>query len=486
MAKRDSPLFPPETLTDPVLFTEAFLKNPDGTPFHPHPGQIELLRGIRRYTVVAAGRQWGKSHAMGAYAAWFGSTRPHRYIWVIAPSLDQARIIFDEIAGHFRREPLKYLVKGKIKDFPFPEIELVNGSIYHARGANSPQYIRGNRSHLSIIDEAAHMKDNVITGAIEPMMTVTGKEPGSAQIMISTPFGPGAFANAYENAQRGDGVAFHYTSLDNPHADLENLERIKRRYGEDSFLWRTEYLAELLPDDMSVFPWNDVRWAYENYPHVTAEGHIQFPYPVQEGHRYLQGVDLANQRDFFVSAILDASDRSAAILVRYDRWQRRGYTYAKSNIRHNWNAYNHARTLIDATTLAESVVEDLVDIRAEGYKFTGTQAKYDIVQELARSFSEHRLRIPQDRVLLDELRYFAYSFTPSKKIKIEASEGHDDTVMALALANHLLLERRGSIFFMPVRSPGTPSFIPRVRPKLKPRPSPGEWVDPVAEAFKMD
>lgn len=453
MAKRPVPYeFPRLALADPVEFAHTFLLDRNGNPMRLHAGQIELLHGIQRYTVVAAGRQWGKSTAMGVEATWFGATHPNRQIWIIAPSLEQSRIIFDEIIYHFSHAPLSYLVKGKIKEYPFPQITLLNGTQFHARGANSPQYIRGNRSHLTIIDEAAHMKDRTITDAIEPMMTVTGQEAGSAQIMISTPFGRGAFYDAFNAANAGRrGVAFQYPSSSNPYADQENLELLKNFYGETSFLWQTEYMAEFPDDDMSVFPWKDVEWAYDNYPYLTPKsGRIQFPYPAQDGHRYLQGVDLANQRDFFVSAILDGTEATAGILVRYDRWQRRGYTAAKRSIRDNYGRYNGARTLIDATTLAESVVEDLHDIRAEGYKFTGSTAKYEIIQELARSFSEHKLRIPQDQTLLDELKYFAYSITSSKTIKIEASKGHDDMVMALALANHLFIEPRRTLFVIGV------------------------------------
>ena len=464
--------FPPEALRDSVAFTEHFLVEPDGTPARPHPGQVALMHNIQRYTTVAAGRQWGKTHCLGWEGTWFGATHPSRQIWIIAPSLEQSRIIFNEIVAHFSRPPLSYLVQKK-KDYPFPYIALKNGTEYHARGANSPQYIRGNRSHFTIIDEAAHMRDKVITDAIEPMMTVTGKEPGSAQIMISTPFGKGAFYDSFMRAKLdGDGAYFQFPANTNPYADQENLERLKWRYGESSFLWQTEYMAEFLDDDMSVFPWNDVRWSYEHYPYDS------FPRGPEPGHTYLQGVDLANQRDFFVSSIIDGTDYNAGSLVRYDRWQRRGYTYAKSNIRDNYSRYNRARTLIDATTLAESVVEDLQDIRAGGYKFT-EQSKYELVQELARSFSEHRLLVPEDSTLLDEIKYLAYKITAAKHLRIEASEGHDDVVISLALSNHLFIQPKSNIFIVGVRSPDQ-----RERPQPRISVKPGEYFDPFAAAFK--
>jgi hypothetical protein len=44
----------------PCDFTEKLLLNDDGTLAIPHPGQRELLEGIRRITMAACGRQWGK------------------------------------------------------------------------------------------------------------------------------------------------------------------------------------------------------------------------------------------------------------------------------------------------------------------------------------------------------------------------------------------------------------------------------------------
>ena len=468
---------------DVVKFTRHFLKEPDGTPAEPHAGQIEMLSNIEPTTVIAAGRQWGKSHSLGWYVAWFIVTHTHRNVFIIAPTLDQSRIIFNEVVQHFRRYPLNLLLKGKPKEYPFPELKLTNGCEVHARGANSPQYIRGNRAHLIILDEAAFFRDKVITDTIEPMLTVTGKEQDSALIMISTPFGRGAFYEYARDAMRGDaGMRFHhFSSLSNPHADMQRLERIMARYGQDSFLWKTEYLAEFEDDDGAVFPWKDIEWAYEHYPYVSPEGWVEFPRAPEPGHTYVQGADLANARDYFVSAVLDTT-RPASVLVRYDRFRRRGYGAAKETIRSNWREYFEPKTLVDATSLGESVVEDLYDIRAEGFKFS-EQSKYALIQELVRAFNEHRLLIPQDRTLLDEIRYFQYQITANRKVKIEASKGHDDTVIGLALANHLAYQPRGQVIFLGVLSPDQTVNPFYRRPKSL---SAGEYYDPYKEAFRMD
>src|SRR5271157_2201411 len=100
---------------DPVDFTEKLLKNRDGTQAKPHAGQIELLRGIEPLTVACCGRQWGKSVALGWYGTWYSVTHSNREVYVIAPTVDQSRIIFNEIAMHFRTAPLNALVS-KLKE----------------------------------------------------------------------------------------------------------------------------------------------------------------------------------------------------------------------------------------------------------------------------------------------------------------------------------------------------------------------------------
>lgn len=427
---------------DPVAFIRMLLTEPDGTPSEPHEGQIELLNTVigKKDSVFVTGRQWGKSKVMGWYIAWWMLRYPHRHVRIFAPTLDQARIIFNEVANMFRSYPLNSMLAKKIVDFPFPEIALTNGTHCHARGANSPEYIRGQPTHLAIVDEAAYIKDGVFPNVIQPLFTVTGKTEGNGVIRISTPFGQGDFfdgALAAQGDKSGTKAYLHYTSLDNPYADKDALYAIRDYYGEDSLIWQSEYMGNFAASDMAVFNAKDIRWAYENFPGYDQHGDLTgYPRLVVPGHNYVQGVDLANRTDYFVSTILDATDSQAIVQARHDRYQQKGYAFYKGVVRQNFNAYHKARTLLDATSLGESVVEDLRDIGAEGYKFT-SQSKYDLVHNLVRLFNEHRLRIPFVRELIDELKYFQYEITPAKNVKMEAKQGHDDYVMSLALAGQL-------------------------------------------------
>jgi hypothetical protein len=427
----------------PIDFTEKLLLNADETPAIPHTGQRELLENIKRITVAACGRQWGKSTALGWYITWWATTHKARKVFIIAPSLDQARIIFNEVARHFKSETLAGQVVGKIVDYPFPRIVLRNGTEIHGRGANSPQYIRGKTAHLVVCDEAAFMKDKTITDVIRPMMSVTGKSPDAALILISTPFGEGAFKDLYDECINQEDTNeryrhFHFPSDSNPHIDQTELDSVKKQYGEDSLLWRVEYMAEFLDDDLAIFPWKDIKWAYQNYPDNAGdsdEPSSTFPIAPRRGRRYAQGADLANIRDYFVACVADVTD-DVAQLVSMDRYQGRGWAAMKATIRSNHERYFDAETCIDATTYGASVEEDLRDIGVEGYQFSN-KSKYELVHELVRMLAEHRLVIPYDPVIIQELRYFSYIVTPAKNLKMEAKRGHDDIVIALALVAHV-------------------------------------------------
>lgn len=474
--------FEVESLRDKVTFIEKVLTDPNGRPCKPHEAQLDLLRNIASLTVAVTGRQWGKTTAMGWDATWFAVTHRHRKVYIIAPSLDQARIMFDEVAAYFRKAPLSALVEGKVRDYPFPYIKLKNGTEIHARGANSPQYIRGKRAHRAYVDEAAFIKDTVVDDVIEPMFTVTGSEVDSALVLISTPFGQGKFYDLHLECLNKQGIdptnyRYHnFPSASNPYADKARLQRIMERVGKDSLTWKTEYLGQFADSDLRIFGEAELLAAAERMPH-DEQGNEYLPAPYVAGHRYAMGVDLANMRDWFVSVLLDATN-PLIIPAKLDRFQKKGYAHYKGVIRDNWNVYGHPETLIDATSLGENFVEELNDISAGGFKFSST-SKYDIVHELAGAINQGRLALPNDPNVLSEFRNFEYVITAAKNLKMEAKRGHDDIVMAFALATRQALTPQMLGWFSAVNS--TPGIVP---PPRRSRTLPGE--DPFAILFKED
>jgi hypothetical protein len=54
--------------TDPVEFARTLIKGPGGTPFEPFEAQQQILRGIKRRTVIDTGNHFVRIRLMGISA----------------------------------------------------------------------------------------------------------------------------------------------------------------------------------------------------------------------------------------------------------------------------------------------------------------------------------------------------------------------------------------------------------------------------------
>jgi hypothetical protein len=79
--------------TDPVEFARMLIKRPGGIPFEPFEAQQQILRGIKRCTVIDTGRQFGQTTTLGVFIANKAVTNANWNLGIIAPSLELSRII---------------------------------------------------------------------------------------------------------------------------------------------------------------------------------------------------------------------------------------------------------------------------------------------------------------------------------------------------------------------------------------------------------
>src|SRR5678809_1565643 len=86
---------------DPVYFAEKLLKDAEGNPFQCFEAQANMLRNIKRRTVACTGRQFSKTTTFAIKVAHAGMTHPNWNICIVAPSLEQARIMYAEVEAHF-------------------------------------------------------------------------------------------------------------------------------------------------------------------------------------------------------------------------------------------------------------------------------------------------------------------------------------------------------------------------------------------------
>jgi len=103
--------------------------------------------------------------------------------------------------------------------------------------------------------------------------------------------------------------------------------------------------------------------------------------------------------------------------------------------------YN-AVTTIEVNSIGDVVFEQLKPKVKSIYPFvTSNKSKQEIIEGLILDFNEGNIKIPSRKLfqpLHDELSYFTYDYNPkTRSIKYGHPNGlHDDTVIALALANY--------------------------------------------------
>lgn len=382
------------------------------------PKQREMF-SLGPVTVKVAGRRVGKSLTTLLEIFWHCFKKAGQKWYVVAPSIDQARIYFQEFEQRLESPQLAVWVKD-IKWSPFPEITLVNGSRIMARStARDGIYLRGKGADGVAITEAAFVKDKVYNEVIRAMVL---DRKGKIRAETTPNGSQGYCYQLYQQGLRDKSDyyrSFHATVYDNPKLDPEELERIRRELPD--LAWRVEYLAEFVDDDTVVFPWSVLQDVFEDYQPKTER---------EQGHKYSIGVDLAKYQDYTVITVLDITEPPYKI-AEWHRYRGRLYGDVVAQVNDLQQKYG-ARVYLDATGVGDPVAEQVRN--CEPFVFT-QRSRGELISNLAVQIEQKKLLLPaSNTVLRDELRFFQ-RVRHGTGVKAEAPEGrHDDTVMSLALA----------------------------------------------------
>ncbi len=206
------------------------------------PAQSIIALDRHRFRVCICGRRFGKT----TLAAWemFAkavSTTDGR-ITYIAPTFAQARdIAWAELkkvcaplSVNINESRLEITVKNKFG----------NTSLISLHGWESVESMRGQKYNMLVLDEISNMRDFWTSWqeVLRPALTDFKGEG----LFIGTPSG---FNHAYDlynmendSVKGQDYKSFHFTTYDNPHMPVEEIEKAKQELTEDKFA--QEYLAD--------------------------------------------------------------------------------------------------------------------------------------------------------------------------------------------------------------------------------------------------
>lgn len=429
----------------------AQVPNDKGTgPYQPFPMQKKIHYSKALYRVACLGRQVGKSE-LSAVEATFELTRnPGSKGWVVAPTFDQAEIIFKRtlkktqhyVENHphlklrFKRgAKLEIVVEHYDRDHKAPGARLIGTSEFNGKSAAEPDNLVGATLSYLIIDEAAVVQEVAWTQALAPMLSTTQ----GWVLFVSTPRGFNWFYDLFTLGQSVDPEDIAYESFTaaswdaNPTVPRAFYEKEKVKKPDLEF--RQEYGAEFVSSSGSVFQGLDKLTPIGTDPALSKpdEGVLVARKPIRD-RRYVIGADFGRLQDYTVYTVLDLDAQEVVATYRYAYvdWERQ-----LERLKVLSDEWNGALVVGDNNGVGDYIQKEAgkLGIPFEGLKFTGSQVKSEVINHLAIGLEQGYLRLLDDPGLYKELRLFKYKRTESGQLVMKAEgRNHDDRVVSLALA----------------------------------------------------
>lgn len=386
--------------------------------FEPRAYQIPLLKafdnGIKRLVKVWHRRSGKDLVDLNIMIAAMIERVGNYYYYL--PSYNQARKVIWEgktkdgtaFLDYFPPELVESRNESEMK------VKLKNGSLFKLVGVDNIDSIVGTNPVGNVFSEYS-IEDPKGWQFIRPILA----ENDGWAIFNYTPRGMNHGWKLLEQAKTNPGWFWEILTVDDTGAiSKEALEEERRGMPQD--LFEQEYYCRFLEGAGAVFKRIDE--AIKNGPYsFTAENRFQL------------GWDLAKMRDFTVGT---AFNLNTFQVYPQDRFNIIDYNLQKARIEAFYYKYNKGLTRIDSTGVGEPIFDDLTPKipRLEGYKFT-EQSRKDLLQNLQLLLEQNKIRLPEDEILINELKSFQYELTDTGKTKMTVPEGlHDDCVMSLALA----------------------------------------------------
>jgi hypothetical protein len=390
--------------------------------YRPHEKQREIHNAINndnaKYYVLNIGRQFGKTMLCNNQQLYWAINDKGCNIGWVSPIYKQSKKVYLELkkatlsSGLFQYNDTELIVKGF-------------GSVIQFFSAERPDGIRGNTFDYLICDEFDFMKANTWEEVLQPTVLVKGKKV----VFISTPKGKRMMYKLSLLRHDDDRYRyFQYSSYDNPMIDPREIDAIRLTVPDHIF--RQEYLAEFIDGATGLF--RNVRESIRQSSQVG---------------KLYGGLDIGRADDY---TVLTIGTKDGGVLF-VDRWRQDEWTNIIDKVASKINEYR-ADVYVEVNNQGDVFFEMLKKKVGNLISpFTTTsKTKPIMIEDLAVSFEQNELSLPNIEYLIDELEAFTYVFdAKTRHVKYSAPEGiHDDSVMSLALYNQARknLARRGKYF----------------------------------------
>lgn len=401
----------------------------------PHPGQLKLIQEAKRFNVVCCGRRWGKTvlgmdrliHAalQGKPVAWFSPTNK-----LMADTWRELRSILAPITCDKSEQEKR--------------LELINGGVVDLWSLDSVDSGRGRKYAVAVIDEASMIPG--LAEAWQQTIRPTLTDLQGTAWFLSTPKGMNYFKVLFDQGQdleREQWASWLMPTSENPYIAAEEIESARLDLTDANF--SQEYLAQFVNWEGSVF---------RGVAELATAVAMTKPEP---GHDYAIGCDWGRSNDYTVFVVLDVT---AHAVVALDRSNRVDYTVQCHRLKALSEKWQPRQIIAEQNSIGQPVIEQLTrdGLRIQPFN-TSNASKAQVIEALQLAFERRDIRILNDPVLVSELMAYQADRTASGLLRYGApAGGHDDMVIALALAWTAVCGQHRVIYTLPDKDLVVPAF----------------------------
>ena len=461
-------------------FCHTYLIDNKSRPLKLRPLQEDIIvksltypkSGTQRKLAILAPRGSGKSFALSvAVVVYMFFNRFRDLIFILAPTEDQAALIFNYVYRHFADNKfLDSLVDG-YRFHNKPNITLKGGTIMRRAPlapTNQGQAIRGQHPTFLIVDESPLIDDKLFVDNVEPCI-ISNKAPF---INLGTPKSKDnhMWRYLYDDNYSDTFTRLHYTWRDAvkpgeayaaPYTEEEMLDKMTE-WGEDSIHWRTEYECEFVESVSNVFNPEKVKRCYD-YQLIKIDGENGG----ERGRNITIAVDIGKSVNSTVISAWglekSSTDNIARLVYIEEISSRTGghdIPYQRKRIMDVARGLGADKVIIDATGIGGAIEQDIrracIDdsIHFIGFVFTGGPkgTKTQMYRDYQSYLQQGRVRVPNPKDLPKEqakcvnkwirehidLQYVMDAANKTEKISAPSGK-HDDYCDSSAMGIHATL-----------------------------------------------
>lgn len=417
------------------------------------------MREVARQVWIFAGTKGGKTRAAAVWLVMRALNGGPGLYWWVGPWNKTTKAGFRELKRIVRplaRRKLCTVIEG-LKRIEFPD-----GAIIECHTGEKPDSLMGQGVKAAVVDEASRCRPelykvmrSVTTATKGPIRWLSNADRGRRHWAIKQLLA----AQQRSTIKDADGLGgrspdgkvayYHFPTSANPYIDPEEIADAKATLPERIF--RALYLAEIQEDGAGVFAEADIDAAQVLKYVRGADGRPR----LDKNGRYVMGVDLARKQDYTVAIIVDRRTNQVADWLRFNKKEWTSQVQQVADLAKRWSA----SAVVEANGVGDPIVELLSKQGVSVIPFiTDNLSKSQIIAQLMLVFEQRKLFIPTEEEfpeLGEELANYEYKYSKRGNLQYSAPEGfHDDTVIALALAEWAVANAPGPFMYSPVGREG--------------------------------